>query len=537
MRFAELVETSGRVRGTRSRLDKVALLSATLARMSTSEIATGIACLAGDLPGGRVGIGYATLRAIEGPAAGSAPSSVNEGQPALGLGLEDVERALAALARETGPGSAGRRSALLGDLLGRASAAERNFLVRLFAGELRQGALEAMLTDALARAFSVPPADVRRATMLAGDLGRVAEALARHGPPALAGFELTLFCPVQPMLADTAVDVESALQLLGATAAFEHKLDGARVQVHKAGDRVEVYSRQLNRVTGAVPEIVERVRSLPARHLILDGEAVGRAPDGWPVPFQVTMRRFGRKLGVAAALRAELPLDVRFFDVLRLDDQQLLDRPARERWGALEEATRGEPDLVIPRLVTSRLDEAEAFVARALADGHEGVMIKGLASGYAAGRRGHEWLKLKSTHTLDLVVLAAEWGSGRRSGWLSNLHLGARDPVAGGFVMLGKTFKGMTDEVLRWQTEALLARELGRDGHAVHVRPELVVEVAFNDVQRSAQYPGGVALRFARLKGYRPDKAAGDASTISEVRALLPGSAPRGTSPRESSGL
>jgi DNA ligase-1 len=353
----------------------------------------------------------------------------------------------------------------------------------------------------------------------------VAAALAAEGPPALARFALQLFQPVQPMLADTAPDVATALAWLGEAAGFEYKLDGARVQVHKDGDRVEVYSRQLNRVTPAVPEVVERVAALPARRLILDGEAIALGPGGRPLPFQVTMRRFGRRLDVER-LRATLPLDVAFFDALRLDDETLLDRPLGERWDALHAATAGAS--LVKRIVTASPEEAEAFAAQALAAGHEGVMAKRLGATYAAGRRGQEWLKLKPARTLDLVVLAAEWGSGRRQGWLSNLHLGARDPERGGFVMLGKTFKGLTDELLRWQTEALLARELGREGHIVHVRPELVVEIAFNDVQRSPQYPGGVALRFARVRRYRPDKTPAAADTIATVRALLPPDGPGG---------
>ena len=538
MHLLELVETSRRVSETRSRLEKVALLAEALGRMSSAEIGVGISFLSGNLPLGRVGVGYATLRALE-TASGSAAAPPT-GSPTLtppagtrvpfrgaepGLGLEDVARGLEAIAEISGPGAAARRASVLAELFARATAAERGFLTRLLAGELRHGALEGVLSEALARTFSVTGADVRRATMLTGELAEVGRALAERGPAALLSFELTLFRPLQPMLADTAADLGSALAQLGhggeGGAGLEYKLDGARVQVHKDGDRVEVYSRQQNPVTVAVPELVERVRSLPARQLVLDGEAVGRGGDGRPVPFQITMRRFGRRLDVDA-LRAELPLDVGFFDVLRLDGQTLLDLPASERWAALEDATRTDPGARIPRLVTARVDEAEAFVARALREGHEGVMIKSLEAGYAAGRRGQEWLKLKATRTLDLVVLAAEWGSGRRRGWLSNLHLGARDPVAGGFVMLGKTFKGMTDAILRWQTDALLARELGRDGHAVFVRPELVVEIAFNDVQQSPQYPGGVALRFARLKRYRTDKVAEDANTISEVRALLP---------------
>lgn len=525
MLLARLVEASRQVGATRSRLEKVDLLATVIRDLRSSLVSIGVSYLAGDLPQGRLGVGFAVLRELHGggaaPAAAVTPS----------LQIAEVHATFSAIKSEGGGGSASRRAALLRQLLARASGDEQNFLFRLIVGELRQGALEGIVIDAVARAFGIAAARVRRATMLAGALPAVAEALAREGEAGLSGFDLTLFQPVQPMLADSAEDVGEALERLGARSSFEYKLDGARVQVHKDGDHVEIYSRQLNRVTAAVPEIVELVAALPARRLILDGEAIALSPERRPLPFQLTMRRFGRKLDVAQ-LREELPIAVSFFDALRVDDQVLLDLPLDARWQALNTATAGRA--MVPRVVTDSLPEAQAFLARALGDGHEGVMAKSLTAGYSAGRRGQEWLKLKAVHTLDLVVLAAEWGSGRRRGWLSNLHLGARDPDQGGFVMLGKTFKGMTDELLRWQTEALLARELGREGEGedkgkgkgkgmtVHVRPELVVEVAFNDVQQSSQYPGGVALRFARLKRYRPDKPVSEASTIGEVRALLP---------------
>ncbi len=329
--------------------------------------------------------------------------------------------------------------------------------------------------------------------------------------------------PLQPMLAQPADDIAAALALLG-TAALEWKVDGARVQVHKAGDEIRVYTRNLNDVTASVPEIVEAMRDLPARELILDGEAIAVTPDGAPQPFQVTMRRFGRKLDVAR-MRAELPLAVYFFDCLYRDGVSLVDRPAHERFDALADAVPAP--LVVPRLITADVGAAEAFYADALARGHEGVMAKALDATYEAGSRGASWLKVKRAHTLDLVVLAAEWGNGRRKGWLSNLHLGARDP-AGGWVMLGKTFKGMTDALLAWQTRELLARETRRDAYTVHVRPELVVEIAFNDLQESPEYPGGLALRFARVKGYRADKRAEDADTIETVRALHAAQSVRG---------
>ncbi|HSC63719.1 MAG TPA: ATP-dependent DNA ligase, partial [Caldimonas sp.] len=341
-----------------------------------------------------------------------------------------------------------------------------------------------------------------------------------EGAAGLARFAVAMHRPVQPMLATPADDIAAAMAKLG-TAALEWKVDGARVQVHKAGGQVKVYTRALKDVTASAPEIVEALHALPARELILDGEAIALAADGAPLPFQVTMRRFGRKLEVER-MRAELPLAVYFFDCLHVDGTPLLDRPAQERFDALAAALPGA--LVIPRIVTGDVAAAEDFYADALARGHEGVMAKALDAPYEAGRRGASWLKVKRAHTLDLVVLAAEWGHGRRHGWLSNLHLGARDPQGAysstGGVMLGKTFKGMTDALLEWQTRELLAREVRRDGYTVWVEPELVVEIAFNDLQESPQYPGGLALRFARVKGYRGDKSAADADTIDAVRAM-----------------
>jgi len=351
--------------------------------------------------------------------------------------------------------------------------------------------------------------------MFTGRLGTVARVALSEGAAGLARFAVALHRPVQPMLAQPADGIAAALAQLG-TAALEWKVDGARVQVHKAGADIKVYTRNLNDVTVSVPEIVEALQALPAQALILDGEAVALAAGGAPLPFQLTMRRFGRKLDVER-LRAELPLAVYFFDCLHRDGESLIDRPARERFDALAGAVPAP--LVIPRLITADVAAAEDFYADALARGHEGVMAKALDAPYEAGSRGAGWLKVKRAHTLDLVVLAAEWGHGRRRGWLSNLHLGARDP-AGGWVMLGKTFKGMTDALLEWQTRELLARECARDGITVHVRPELVVEIAFNDLQASPQYTGGLALRFARVKGYRPDKRADEADTIDTVRAL-----------------
>ncbi|MGH8668559.1 MAG: ATP-dependent DNA ligase, partial [Burkholderiales bacterium] len=362
---------------------------------------------------------------------------------------------------------------------------------------------------------ALPAPEVRRAATFSGGVASVARAALAGGAAALAEFSIALMQPVQPMLAQPCEDVAAAMSQLG-TALLEWKLDGARVQVHKSGDQIRVFTRSLNDVTAAVPEVVAVARAARSDSLVLDGEAIALHSDGRPQPFQLTMRRFGRKLDVQA-LRDEIPLSVFFFDCLFADGEPLVDRRAAERHDILRSML---PSAVVsPSLVTAEIVKAEAFFAEALARGHEGIMAKALDSPYESGRRGAGWLKLKRARTLDLVVLAAEWGSGRRRGWLSNLHLGARDP-AGGFVMLGKTFKGLTDEMLKWQTQAFLEREVARDEWTVHVRPELVVEIAFNDLQESPHYPGGMALRFARVKGYRPDKRPEEADTIDTVRRL-----------------
>jgi DNA ligase-1 len=511
MLLSELVATSRRVAATRARSEKVTALAGLLQRLEPDEIEVAVAYLAGQLRQGRIGIGAAAVRtATAGTAAAAEPL----------LTLAEVDAAFAGIAAATGPGSSGERARLLSALLARATREEQELLLRLIFGELRQGALAGIAVEAVAAAAEVPAELVRRALMLAGDLAPVARAALREGRPGLARFHLQLFRPLQPMLAQPAADVGEALVRLG-EAAFELKLDGARVQVHKADDEVRVFSRLGNDVTAAVPEVVEAVRALPARRLLLDGEAIALRPDGAPHPFQVTMRRFGRKLDVAR-LRGELPLTPFFFDLLHLDGDDLVDRPAGERFGALAGAA---PGLTVPRLVTASAEEAAGFFADVLRRGHEGLLAKAIDAPYEAGRRGSSWLKIKPAHTLDLVVLAAEWGHGRRSGWLSNLHLGARDPQNGGFVMLGKTFKGLTDEMLAWQTERFRQLALGTgdaaDGWVVHLRPEVVVEVAFGDVQESPHYPAGMALRFARVKRYRTDKTAAEADTVDAVRALF----------------
>ncbi len=458
------------------------------------------------VPQEKLGVGWATLSASAGAAAAD-PSDVT---------LAEVDGVLTAVASTVGKGSAAAKQAALSALLSRVSEEERRFLFGLIMGELRQGALEGLVVEAVARAAGIPAPEVRRAAMMAGDLPQVAGAALREGSAGLARFAVQLFRPVQPMLAGSAETEVEALAELG-EAAVEWKLDGARVQIHKSGDLVRVYSRRLNDVSLAVPEVLEAVRSLPARELILEGEAIALRGDGTPHPFQTTMTRFGRRLEVER-VRESVPLTLFVFDLLYHDGVSLIDEPLARRSAAL--AALLPPELVVPRVVTSSPEEARDFLAQALARGHEGVMVKALDSPYEAGRRGRRWLKVKSVRTLDLVVLAAEWGHGRRRGWLSNLHLGARDHEGTGFVMLGKTFKGMTDEMLAWQTTRLQELETARDGHTVYVRPELVVEVAFNDLQASPQYPGGLALRFARVKGYRPDKTAADADTLATLQEI-----------------
>jgi DNA ligase-1 len=507
MTLNDLVTTSAAVAATSSRREKTALLAELLGRLEPDEVGIGVGFLIGWPRQGRLGVGWATLAAARPSAGASSPE----------LSLRDVDARLDAIKAVSGKGSADQRRRLHAELLERATAGEQDFLLALLTGEVRQGALEGVVLEAVARAAGLPGDRVRRAVMLAGDLAVVAEAVLGQGEAGLTRFAIQLFRPVQPMLAESAAGVADALSTLG-EAVLEWKLDGARIQAHRLDDRVAVYTRNLNEVTAAVPEVVEAVRSLPARELILDGEVIALSPSGRPLPFQDTMRRFGRKLNIAA-LRDELPLTPFFFDLLRNDGEDLLDAPLSARLERLDAILPGP--LRVPRTVTADPGDGERFLAEALERGHEGIMAKSPVAPYAAGKRGAAWLKVKTPRTLDLVVLAVEWGSGRRRGRLSNLHLGARDPATGGFVMLGKTFKGMTDELLEWQTRELLARETHRDGQVVYVRPELVVEVAFNEVQRSPQYPGGVTLRFARIKGYRPDKPAGEADTIGMVHALL----------------
>ena len=507
MLLARLVSTSSNVGSTRSRKKKQALLAALLRELAPDEVPVGVSYLAGILPQGRIGLGWALFRDLEPGAPAAEPR----------LSLLEAHRTFDDVAAISGKGSKQRREDAVGALFAKATAAERDFLTQLVLGGLRQGALVGVMVEAVAEAAGIDAAKVRRAAMLAGSVPEVATAAMLEGEASLSRFELTLFRPVLPMLATPADDVDAALERLG-TAAFELKLDGARVQVHKQGDVVRVFTRRLHEVTNAVPEIVEAVKAFDAEELILDGEAIALRPDGTPHPFQTTMKRFGRKLNVPK-MKAKLPLSHLYFDVLHLDGAAWIDKPARERMEALDRVV-GEAHAV-KRIVTDDPERALAFFDDVVGAGHEGLMAKSLDDPYAAGSRGFSWLKLKPSHTLDLVVIAIEQGSGRRSRWLSNIHLAARDPEDGSFVMLGKTFKGMTDAMLEWQTEHFGKLALGRGGHVVHVKPETVVEIAFSDVQASPVYPAGMALRFARVKGYRTDKAASEAATIDEVRAIF----------------
>ena len=500
--LADLVRVSSQVAATPSRLAKIASLADFLKPLEREEIEIALPFLSGDIRQGKLTVGYAALQSARASAV-AAPT----------LTLRDVDAAFQKLKHVKGKGAGEQRSRLLRELFDQATAEEQDFLVRLIVGELRQGALEGVMVEAVAAAASLPAAEVRRAVAFAGGIAPIAAAALSGGASALEQFSVRLMQPVLPMLAQPAQDMAAALGALG-TALVEWKLDGARVQVHKSRDEVRIYTRNLNDVTVRVPEIVATVRGLTAESLILDGEAIALRANGRPHPFPVTMSRFGSQQERAG----QLPLSVFFFDCLYLDGATLFDHPARERRDAL---ARSLPkNIVTPALITAELAEAERFYRETLAAGHEGVMAKALDAPYEAGRRGAAWLKVKRARTLDLVVLAAEWGHGRRRGWLSNLHLGARDPASGGFVMLGKTFKGMTDALLAWQTEELQRRAVSRDEWTVHVRPELVVEIAFNDLQESSQYPGGLALRFARVKGYRPDKRPEEADTIDTVRRI-----------------
>jgi DNA ligase-1 len=502
--LASLVETSSTVAGTRSRKAKVEALAALLRDLAPDEVGVAVGFLTGMPRQGRIGVGWRSAYRQDVEPAG-APS----------VEILEVDRILTELAGTAGTGSQAARQALLTDLFSRATEREVDFVRRLLTGELRQGALAGVMTDAVANAAEVPISVVRRAAMLSGDLGRTASLAMAEGREALEAVRLAVLQPIQPMLAASAADVTEALGHTG-PASVEWKLDGARVQVHRAGDDVRIYTRNLNDITDRLAGVVALALDLPVASVVLDGEVLGVHEDASPQAFQDTMSAFGRD----AASGAAASLLVRFFDILHRDGVDLIDERLEARLQHLDDVVG---DLAIPRVATGDPDAAQALLEEALGHGHEGAMVKALDSPYDAGRRGGSWRKVKPVKTLDLVVLAVEWGSGRRQGWLSNLHLGARDPE-GGFVMVGKTFKGMTDELLAWQTEALLERETHREGHTVFVRPELVVEIALDGVQTSRRYPGGVALRFARVRGYRPDKDPQDADLITTVQALKAGS-------------
>jgi DNA ligase-1 len=498
--LAKLVRTSETVASTPARSAKVAALAALLRRLGPAEVEPAVAFLAGEPRQGKIGVGWATLRAIE-PPPGTEPS----------IEVLELDAALTELQSLTGPGSTAARHQLLAEILGRATAAEADFIRRLLIGELRQGALEGVMTDAVAKAFGVPLTVVRRAAMLAGDLGRVASVALAGGEAGLATVGLHVLSPVLPMLASTSEDVASAIDDLGPSS-VEWKLDGARLQAHRKGEEVRLFTRNLNDVTARLPGVVRAIRDLAVDQVVLDGEVIGVTEEG-PGAFQETMSSFARRSSSAGADG----LGAWFFDCLHLDGEDLLDRPLADRSAALDRTGARR----VPALVTDEVDAAVAFQADALGAGHEGVMVKALSSPYEAGRRGGAWRKVKPVRTLDLLVVAAEWGTGRRRGWLSNLHLAARDGK-GRSVMVGKTFKGLTDALLEWQTAQFLAREVARDGHVVRIDRPLVVEVALDGVQASTRYAGGVALRFARVRRYRDDKDPADADSIDAVRALLP---------------
>ncbi|KZS69383.1 ATP-dependent DNA ligase [Mycobacterium kansasii] len=508
MLLLDVATTSLDVGATSSRLSKIERIADLLRRAAPDPelVATIVAWLSGELPQRHIGVGWASLRALP-PPAGHAT-----------LTVAGVDAAFSEIGATSGSGSQARRAQLVSELFSAATESEQTLLLRLLSGELRQGALTGIMTAAVAKAAAIPASAVQRAAMLGGDLPAVAAAGLTGGAAALDAFTLRVGRPGGPMLAQTATGVTDALERHDGTTIFEAKLDGARVQIHRAGDDVTVYTRSLDEVTARLPEVVEATLALPVRELVADGETIALRPDHRPHRFQVTASRFGRSVDVAAA-RATQPLSVFFFDILHHDGDDLLDAPTTERLAVL--------DAVVPvrhrvdRLITSDAAAAAAFLDATLAAGHEGVMAKAPGAPYQAGRRGAGWLKVKPVHTLDLVVLAVEWGSGRRRGKLSNIHLGARDPASGKYVMVGKTFKGMTDAMLDWQTARFTELAIGgTDGYVVQLRPEQVVEVAVDGVQGSSRYPGGVALRFARVLRYRDDKGPDDADTIDTVRAL-----------------
>jgi DNA ligase-1 len=508
VRFLDIAATSAAVAATSGRKAKIALLAEALRRLDPGEIVAGAAYLAGELRQRQTGVGYASLRDRPEPAAEAS------------LTVAAVDAAIAEISVVTGAGSQARRKQLLGALFSAATAAEQQLLIGLFSGELRQGAQAGLLAEAIASAAEIPTAVVRRALLLSGDLKLVAATALTGGTAALSEIHLRVGTPLSPMLASSAPDVAAAMLATGTPAVVDAKLDGIRIQVHRSGDDVAVFTRSLDDITARLPEVVAGVLALPVREAILDGEAMLLDDSGRPRPFQETSSRAATR-GAAAAVSGLRPY---FFDLLHLDGTDLLDEPGRVRWAALADAV--PPASTVGRVVAETEEQAAAAFAEALSAGQEGVVIKSPDAPYDVGRRGSAWVKVKPRHTLDLVVLAVERGHGRRQGWLSNLHLGARDPRTGGFVMLGKTFKGLTDELLRWQTERFRELAVADDGWVVTVRPEQVVEIAFDGVQTSPRYPGGVALRFARVLRYRDDKPASEADTIDMVKEIGAGIPP-----------
>jgi DNA ligase-1 len=508
MLLSEVVDTSRTVAATSSRTAKVNALAATLSRAAgegPEELEVVAAYLAGVLPQRRIGVSWRGLQALPEPAGTST------------LTVTEVDRAADELGGFSGSGSSAARAAAVRGLFLRATSEEQRWLRGLITGETRQGAGDGVMLQAIARAADVPDAAVRRAVMLAGHAGPVARAALTGGQGALDAIVLEVGRPLRPMLAGSAPDVPAALATITGEVAVETKLDGIRLQAHVDRGRVALFTRTLEDVTDRMPEITEGLAALGVTAAVLDGEVIALRPDGRPEPFQVTGARTASTAD-PERLREEVPLSPFFFDLLHLDGEDLVDAPARERWRRLAETVPSS--WLVAHTVTADPEQAQAFFAERVAAGHEGVIVKDPALPYAAGRRGPGWVKVKPRHTLDLVVLAVEWGSGRRQGWLSNIHLGARDAETGELVMLGKTFKGMTDEMLRWQTERFLELETSRSGHVVRLRPEQVVEVAFDGVQRSSRYPGGMALRFARVLRYRDDKPADEIDTTATVRAL-----------------
>jgi len=502
-----LVEISETVSATTKKKEKASLLAHFLREAKEKDIFLLAFYLSGELPQGRLGVGWAMLQEA------SKESSFHSNP----VSLIDLDRYFDIIAEEKGPGSSRKKIQILTEVFSRSDEKEKEFLVKLIMGEIRQGALEGLVLEAVARASSLSADRLQRSFMFSGNIGEVARTAMEEGASGLSRFQPSLFHPISPMLASPVEREEEAIERLG-EAGWEYKIDGARIQVHKDGEEIRIFTRHLKEVTESIPEVVDLAKKFPMDKAIFEGEAIALREDSKPLPFQTTMRRFGRVKNVDR-MRGEIPLRPFFFDLLYLDGGSLLETSYQERSTQLSE--RLKPQYLIPRIITAEAKKVQDFLIQSLKAGHEGLMAKGLESPYVAGQRGFSWLKIKPAQTLDLVVLAAEWGHGRRTGLLSNLHLGAKDKESGEFVMLGKTFKGLTDEMLRWQTKKLLELETERDEWTVYVKPELVIEIAFNDIQESPHYPGGLALRFARVKRFRQDKSPLETDTFQKIRAIF----------------